>query len=436
MAVHDAPGTSSPHSIAEWALAQDRADPLARFRSEFHLPPGQIYLDGNSLGLLSRRAEACLLRALAQWRESAIEGWTSATPSWLNLAETAARQLTPLLGALPEEIAVAGQTTANLHQLLATLFDPAASQRRTLVGDSLNFASDTYALQSHLRLRGLGPQDHLRLIPSRDGRCLRLDDILAAFTDDVQIVVLPAVVFTSSQMLDVATLTRRAHDRGILIGWDLSHSIGAVPHQLDRDEVDFAFWCHYKWLNAGPGAVGGMYLNRRHFHRAPGLTGWWGVRPDRRFAMAPTHERAPGAAALQIGTPHVLSLAPLLGSLELVAEAGGIEALRAKSVALTDYLIARCETELAPLGFGLITPRAHDSRGGHLALSHPEAWRICQALKAAGVVGDFRAPDLIRLAPAPLYTSFAECAEAISRLTSIVSARDHEKFSPARGLVT
>ncbi len=414
----------------------DHADPLARFRAEFFLPPGKIYLDGNSLGLLSRRAEMHLARVVSEWRTLGIDGWTDATPPWLTLAETAAEKIAPLLGAAPDEICLTGQTTANLHQLLATLFEPAPPTRRVILGDALNFASDTYALHSHLRLRGLDPAAHLRLIPSRDGRTLRLDDLLDAFTDDVQLAVLPAVVFTSGQLLDVATLTRKARERGIVIGWDMSHSIGAVPHALDRDGADFAFWCNYKWLNAGPGAVGGLYLNRRHFTRAPGLAGWWGVRADRRFAMSPTHEPAAGAAALHIGTPHLLSLAPLLGSLELITEAGGVETLRKKSLALTDFLLERIDTELAPLGVEVVTPRGHLARGGHLALAHPDAWRLCQALKAAGVVPDFRAPDLIRLAPSPLTTSFAECAEAITRLKQILLTRVHETFPDRRALVT
>jgi kynureninase len=226
----------------------------------------------------------------------------------------------------------------------------------------------------------------------------------------------------------VPTLTRKARERGIVIGWDLSHSIGAVPHALDRDGVDFAFWSNYKWLNAGPGAPGGLYLNRRHFGRAPGLAGWWGVRPDRRFAMPAEHEAAAGAAALHIGTPHILSLAPLLGSLDLIAEAGGIEALREKSLGLTEFLLERIDAELAPLGFEIASPRGRLARSGHVALAHRDAWKICQALKAAGVVPDFREPDLIRLAPSPLYTSFADCAEAIARLKRIVTTRAFEAY--------
>ena len=437
--------------------ALDAADPLARFRAEFFLPPGKIYLDGNSLGLLSRRAETHLTRVIAEWRTLGIDGWTEASPPWLTLAETIGEKIAPLLGAAPDELCLTGQTTHNLHQLLATLFDPRGAglatrdshdhapgalchgpPRAVILGDALNFASDAYALQSHLRLRGLDPATHLRLIPSRDGRVLRLDDILTAFSaPDVQLAVLPAVVFTSGQLLDVATLTRKARQRGIFIGWDLSHSIGAVPHTLGGDEgPDFAFWCNYKWLNAGPGAVGGLFLHRRHHARPPGLAGWWGVRADRRFAMAPHHEPAAGAAALHIGTPHLLSLAPLLGSLELIAEAGGLCALRAKALALTDFLLALIDRDLAPLGFTVATPRGAPARGGHLALAHPDAWRFCQALKAAHVVPDFRAPDLLRLAPSPLYTSFSDCAEAIARLKHIALTRAQENFPSMRGLVT
>lgn len=414
----------------------ERDDPLARFRDEFFLPPGQIYLDGNSLGLLSRRAEASLLRVIDQWRKLGISGWTEAEPSWLTLPETAAEKLAPLLGAMPDQVCVTGQTTSDLHQLLATLFNPAHPTRRVILGDVLNFASDTYALRSHLRLRGLDPDVYLRLVPSRDGQTLRTADIFAAFTSDVQLAVLPAVLFTSGQLLDLALLTREAHARGVMIGFDCSHSVGAVPHDLDRDGIDLAFWSHYKWLNAGPGAPGGLYLNRRHFGLAPGLAGWWGVSPERRFAMANLHEPAAGAAALHIGTPHILSLAPLLGSLELIAEAGGAAALRAKSLAQTGFLIALVEEELLPLGFTIATPRDEASRGGHVAITHPDGWRICQALRAAGVVPDFRQPDIIRLAPSPLYTSYLECAEAIGRLKRITLTRTYESFPTAHALLT
>ena len=374
-------------------------------------------------------------RVVNEWRTLGISGWSDASPPWITLSETVAARLAPLIGASPDQVAITGSTTTNLHQLLATLFNPAAP-RRVIVADELNFPSDLHALHSHLRQRGLDPAAHLRLIPSRDGRTLHADDILAALTPDVQLAVLPTVLFTSGQLLDLAALTREARARGIMLGFDCSHSIGAVPHALDTDGVDFAFWCTYKYLNAGPGAVGGLYLNRRHFGRATGLAGWWGVRPDRRFAMSGKHEPAADATALHIGTPHLLSLAPLLGSLEIFEEAGGVAALRAKSLALTAYLMELADRELAGLGFTVVNPRAAAERGGHVALAHPDAWRICQALKAAGVVTDFRPPDIIRLAPAPLYTRFADCAGAIARLKKIIQSGTQEKFPAQPALVT
>jgi kynureninase len=416
------------------AAALDQADPLARFRAEFFLPAGQVYMDGNSLGLLSRRAEAHLQRVIGEWRTLGINGWTDAMPPWITLSETAATGIAPLVGASPDEVAVTGSTTTNLHQLLATLFNPDAA-RKVIVADELNFSSDLHALQSHLSLRGLDPAKHLRLIRSRDGRTLHPDDILAAFTPEVQVAVLPAVLFVSGQLLDLGALTREAHARGIVIGWDCSHSIGAVPHAFDRDGADFAFWCHYKYLNAGPGAVGGLFLNRRHHGRQPGLAGWWGVRADRRFDLSAQHEPASDATALHIGTPHVLSLAPLLGSLDLTAEAG-VAALRAKSLAQTALLIELADRDLASFGCTVVTPREEAARGGHVALAHPDAWRICQALKVAGIVPDFRRPDIIRLAPAPLYTTFAECTAAIAALQTILRTGAHETFPAERALVT
>lgn len=429
--------------------ALDQADPLARFRAEFFLPAGQVYLDGNSLGPLSRRAEAHLQRVVNEWRTLGINGWTEARPPWISLSETVAAHVATLVGAAPDEVAVTGSTTVNLHQLLATLFEAGGTLRpgrskqsgygpppTVIVADELNFSSDLHALHSHLRQRGLDPARHLRLIRSCHGRTLEAADIVRAFAPDVQLVLLPTVQFVSGQLLDVAAVTRAARERGILIGWDCSHSIGAVPHALDRDGADFAFWCHYKYLNAGPGAVGGLYLNRRHHGRAPGLAGWWGVRPGRRFDLSAQHEPAAGAPALHIGTPHVLSVAPLLGSLEIIAEAGGVAALRKKSLAQTGLLMELADRELSGLGFTVVTPRADHERGGHVALAHPEAWRICQALKAAGIVPDFRRPDIIRLAPAPLYNTFAECAAAIEALRRIVCAAAHEQFPAQRALVT
>lgn len=415
------------------ARRRDEADALRPFRDRFYIPPDRIYLDGNSLGLLSREAEGRVLGVLEEWKRQAVEGWTEATPPWFFLAEELSQGVAPLVGAEADEVIVTGGTTVNLHQLLATLFAPEPG-RDKILADALAFPSDIYAIQSHLRLRGLDPRTQLVRVPSHDGRTLDEDDILSAMTGDIGLAVLPSVIYTSGQLLDMERLTREARRRGIVIGWDCSHSVGVVPHALSEWGADFAFWCHYKYLNAGPGSVGGLYLNRRHFDRAPGLAGWFGSNKERQFEMAHEFTPAAGAGALQIGTPPILSLAPLQGALALHQEAR-IQPIRQKSLAMTAFLRVMVERELSSFGVTVITPRKDFRRGGHIALVHAEAARIGRALRRAGVVPDFRPPDILRLAPAPLYTSFAECAEAMRRLNDILQTRSYADEEPERKAV-
>ncbi|MCS6777491.1 MAG: kynureninase [Chloroherpetonaceae bacterium] len=408
----------------------EREDGLTCFREEFYQIPGKIYLDGNSLGLLSVRAEKSLLRCLEAWKSLGIDGWMRASPAWIDLAEEIARLTASLIGAHPEEVVVANSTTVNLHQLLATVYEPDATRPR-IVTDALAFPSDRYALESHLRLRGRDPGVDLITVPPRDGRILDEEDILAALSDDVQLLIVPSVVYTSGQLLDLPRLTHEAHRRGVRIGVDCAHSIGCVPHRLSLWGVDFAFWCGYKYLNGGPGASGGLYLNRRYHDRSPGLAGWFGSCRDKQFDMLPHMDPAPGAARLQIGTPNILSMAPLLGALEMIAEAG-IERIRARSLALTDYLMQLASAELTSFGFQCVTPRAPERRGGHIALAHPEAVRICRALRAHGVVPDYRPPDIVRLAPVALYNTRQECQEAIRRLRHIMETEEYRRYATER----
>jgi len=418
----------------EQARRLDEADPLARFGAEFHRVPGQIYLDGNSLGLLGKRAEAATLAALDAWKTRGIGGWLDADPPWFSLAETLGEKVAGLVGAAADEVVVTGSTTANLHQLLATFYQPTGT-RTKILADSLCFPSDLYAIQSHLRLRGLEWLDHGTLAGSEDGRTLDEGAIESAMTEDIALAILPAVVYRSGQLLDMERICRAARERGVVLGWDCSHSVGAIPHRLGAWGADFAFWCSYKYLNGGPGAVGGLFVARRHFGVAPGLAGWFGMRKDRQFDMGPTFEPAIGAGGMQVGTPHILSMAPLLGALELIEEAG-IEAIRAKSLALTGFLRELVEAELSEFGVGCVTPTEDHRRGGHVALTHPEAARICRALIAAGVIPDHRPPDIVRLAPVALYTSFADVREAVSRLRAILADQTHESFPTGRGLVS
>ncbi len=415
------PSPSSPASAAS-------APPT---RDLFILPPGTLYFDGNSLGPVSHAARASVLAALDSWEQLAISGWTGGDRPWLSLAGRAAELMAPLVGAAPERLCLTGSTTSNLHQILATFFRPAGRRRKLLI-DALAFPTDRYAAQSQLAWRGLDPRADLVAVQSADGYTLDESTIEAALTEDIALAILPAVLFTSGQLLDLERLAATARARGVLLAVDASHSAGSVPHAFDAWGIDFAFWCTYKYLNGGPGAVGALYVNARHATAVPALAGWFGATPEALFSYSETLSYAPDAARFQTGTPHILSLAPLLGSLEIFAQAGGIQALRQESLRLTRHLRQKLEDEL---GLAFATPREDKRRGGHLALRHPEARRICQALKAAGVLPDFRAPDVIRLTPAALYTSLADCDAVADRLARIMNERAYERFPAEDGPV-
>ena len=420
----------------------DAADPLAGLRARFHAPPGSaVYLDGNSLGLLSLDAEGSVRRVLDEWKTLAIGGWLDARPPWFSMAEQLAARVAALVGAQPEEAAVTNSTTVNLHQLLATLYQPGDSSgtaRPKILAFADEFPSDLYAIASHLRLRGRDPAHDLVLVPAGDDGLIDEQIVLRIWREqpDIGLAVLPAVVYTTGQLLDVPTLAAGAREAGVCLGLDLSHSVGVVPHALSADGVDFAFWCHYKYLNAGPGAVGGLYLNARHADHPPGLAGWWGTDKGTQFDMAREMIPARGAAGLQVGTPPVLGMAALEGALALT-ETAGIARLREKSLALTAYLMLQMEARLpwAEEGFRFANPSEGQRRGGHVALVHREAARLCRALKDAGVITDFRAPDIVRFAPVPLYNSFEDCHVAVERLRAIVSERKYENYPLMRALV-
>jgi kynureninase len=318
---------------------------------------------------------------------------------------------------------------------VATFYQP-TERRARILADELNFPSDLYALASQLRLRGYDPEQDLILVPSRDGRTLEEDDLIAAMSDEVALVVLPAVLYRSGQLLDLERLTRAAHARGIAIGFDCCHSVGSVPHCLHDWDVDFAVWCTYKYLNAGPGAVASLFVHERHFGLLPGLAGWWGSAKERQFDLTPRFVPAATAGAWQLSTPPVLSASALAGTLRIFAEAG-IDRVREKSLQQTAYLAFLVDEVLsqAPYGFAIGTPREDERRGGHLALEHPEAIQLAKALKARGVIPDFRPPDVIRLAPIALYTSYAELWHVVQVIREIVDRGEHRQFSSQREII-
>ncbi|SFG45637.1 Kynureninase [Halopelagius inordinatus] len=409
----------------------DAADPLSGLRDRFAVDEDELYVDGNSLGLLSTDAEDALDRVVAEWKRLGVRGWTEATPPWFTYGERLGDRLAPLVGAAPEEVVVANSTTVNIHTLVGTFYDPERGEE--ILVDELDFPTDHYAVRAQLRARGIDPDDALRVVESRDGRTIEEDDVIAAIDDDVGMVFLPSVLYRSGQLLDIERIAEAARRAGATVGFDLAHSVGVVPHELSEAGVDFAVWCHYKYLNAGPGAVAGLYVNDRHFGETPALAGWWGHDKETQFEMRRTYTPARSAGAWQIGTPPILSAAPLDGALD-VTEAAGIETLRSKSVALTDFLVGLVDDRLPECTVG--TPREAERRGGHVAIEHPEGYRVTEALKDRGVVADFRPPNVVRVCPSPYYVGFEDVFRVVERFEEVLETEAYERYDPRDGGVT
>ncbi|MCL2619087.1 MAG: kynureninase [Defluviitaleaceae bacterium] len=420
-------------SRAEFAAEMDRRE-ARNFESRFFKSDGTIYMDGNSLGLMSVDSEAALLRAADNFKRLGIGGWMSADPPWFTYAETLGAKMAGLVGAQSGEVIVTGSTTLNIHSLLSTFYKPRGSRTKLLM-DELNFPSDIYAAAGHMRLLGR-PEADLVLLQSRDDSTLDEDDIIGAFDDSIALVLLPSVLYRSGQLLDIERLTKAAHARGILIGFDCCHSAGAVPHRLHEWGVDFAVWCCYKYLNGGPGASAAVYVHQRHHSTPAGLPGWFGNDKATQFDMRPNFEQAGGAGAWQAGTPHIFSMAPIEGSLNIFAEYG-IDNVREKSLRLTSYLMRLADDLPAEHGFTVITPREPHRRGGHIALTHPtESIRVNSCLKKRGIVPDFRFPNIIRLAPIALYNNFREVWQTVNAVREIMETREYLSESNDRDTVS
>jgi len=428
--------TQALKALQDAARRLDRDDPLRGFRRRFFIPAGTIYLDGNSLGLLSRDSEAALRKVLRSWEKLGVRGWLEAEPPWFYLAERLGARCAALVGAEPDEVVLSGTTTVNIHALVNSFYRPEGT-RTKIVADELDFPTDIYALKSVLKLRGLDPAEHLVLVRSEDGLTLDEREIARHFDETAALAFLPSVLYRSGQLLDMEFLAARAREKGIPIGFDCSHSVGAVPHELSRWGVDFALWCSYKYLNGGPGATAFLYVGRKHHKREPALAGWFGSVKEKQFDMALEFEPAPAAGRWQISSPSILNAAPLIGSLGIFEEAG-MAAVRERSLRMTRFLMDMAGTLLAPApyGFSIGTPREGARRGGHVALIHPEGLRIAEALRARGVVPDFRPPDIVRVAPVALYNTYAELWALVRHLREIIDAREYERFPAERKAIS
>lgn len=407
------------------ARERDRAASM-ELADRFELPD-PLYFDGNSLGPLSDAAEAAVKHVLDEWRELGIRAWTDGDPPWFHYGERLGDRLAPLIGAHANEVVAANSTTVNIHSLIGTFLDRCAREGRgqKVLVDELDFPTDHYAIRGQLRSRGHDPDEHLVVVESPDGRTIREADVEAALESnpEVGIVFLPSVFYRSGQLLDVERLTESAHNHRAYVGFDLAHSIGLFPHKLSDHAVDFAVWCTYKYLNAGPGSIGGLYVNRAYHGETPAIPGWWGHEKETQFEMRLTYTPAESAGAWQIGTVPVLSAAPLYGVLDLM-EAAGIESIRERSVALTEYLVYLVDQRLPECRVG--SPREPERRGGHVAIEHPQAYGLNEALKERGVVPDFRPPNVVRLCPSPYYIGFEDVYEAVETVRTVLDESAHE----------
>ncbi|MFF0250079.1 kynureninase [Streptosporangium sandarakinum] len=385
-------------------LALDADDPLRHFRDEFVLPDGTVYLVGNSLGALSRTAAAATARVVAEeWGGQLVGGWNAS--GWFDLPLTTGDRLAPLIGAGPGQVVVGDTTSIAIVKAVSAALR-LRPERRVIVSDTANFPTDRYVVQG---LAGSLGGYEIRDIDGPDA----LD---AALSDDVACVLLSEVDYRTGARLDTAEVTARVRGAGALMIWDLCHSAGA--YQVDVAEADFAVGCTYKYLNGGPGAPAFLYANPRHHADAESiLTGWHGHAAP--FAFEPAYRPAEGVRRFSVGTPHVLSFAPLNASLD-IWERVDMAQIRAKSVALTSLFIDLVEESCAPYGLELVSPRDPERRGSQVSFRHPDGYPVMRALIDRGVHGDFRAPDLLRFGFAPLYIGFADVHDAATALAEVL----------------
>ncbi len=406
----------------------DAADPLAGFRDRFvRDDKSLIYLDGNSLGPLPIATEARIAEVVRQeWGGGLVRSWAS----WIELPRRAGDLIGEhLVGAAPGQVAVCDSTTVNLYKLAAAAL-AARPGRNVIVTDDDNFPTDRYVLAGLAAQRGC----ELRMIATDRNDGVSEDAVRAATDERTAVVSLSHVAYRSGALADMAAITAIAHEAGALMLWDLCHSVGAVPVELDASGADLAIGCTYKYVNAGPGAPAFLYV-RGGLQEAMSqpVQGWFGQRDQ--FAMGPGYDPAPGIQKFLTGTPQIIGTAAVEEGARLLGEAG-IGRLRAKGIALTELLIGLADEWLAPHGFTVASPRPSARRGAHVTLHHRDAWQLSQALIKAGVVGDYRTPDRLRLGPAPIITRFTDVWDALDALRRIAGDRSYAGLAAERGRVT
>ena len=411
-----------------FAKDMDAADPLATFRSEFHFPISEgrksTYLCGNSLGLMPKRTVSLLQEELQDWAKLGVEGHFAGVRPWVNYHENLTHSTARLVGATPEEVVCMNSLTVNLHLMLVSFYRPTQERFKILI-EKPAFPSDRYALESQIRCHGLDPQETLLELGPRDGESIirqeDIDQTLELHGPAIALVLFPGVQYYSGQVFDMAALCDKARSKGCAVGLDLAHAVGNIPLQLHDWGCDFAVWCSYKYLNAGPGAVGGCFVHQRH-HTAElnRFAGWWGHNKETRFQMGPNFDPIAGAEGWQLSNSSVLSMTPLIASMELFEQAD-LHRLRSKSIVLTGYLEFLLRDSLSD-AIEILTPMDPAQRGCQLSvcLLNGKGKDVFNALQKAHVICDWREPNVIRLSPAPIYNSFADVHTAVTTLKQIL----------------
>lgn len=414
----------------EWAENADRNDPLAEFRSEYIIPMERgsedelIYLTGNSLGLQPRSAAKMVMQELSDWAEYAVEGHFDAAYPWFAYHEMFAEPEARVVGAKPVEVVVMNSLTTNLHLMMVSFYRPTKDRYRIVIEENA-FPSDRYAVASQARFHGYDPADAIVELKARDGEgTLRTEDIeeyLSLEGASVALVMLGGVNYYTGQAFDMKRITAAGHAAGALVGFDCAHAAGNLRMNLHDDDIDFAVWCTYKYLNSGPGGVSGCFVHERHAFEPdiPRFAGWWGNEPGTRFEMPREFTPQPGAAGWQLSNAQILPMAAHWAALQLFDRAG-IDRLRAKSEKLTGFL----EFLLSDLeGFTLLTPSDPPARGCQLSIRIPgDAKSVVDCLRSFGVVADYRIPDVIRVAPTPMYNTYDDVWRFVEKLSEAITA--------------
>lgn len=414
----------------DFAITMDERDPLARYRERFLLPKTEngddcIYLCGHSLGLQPASAKTYLEQELRDWARLGVEGHFHAKNPWMPYHRLLTEQTAEIAGAKPIEVVVMNSLTVNLHLMMTSFYRPTATRHKILVERGA-FPSDQYAVTSQIRYHGLDPASSLlELIPREGESCLRDKDIELMIDregDAIALIMLGGVNYATGQAFDMANITKAGHRKGCIVGFDLAHAIGNIRLHLHEWAPDFAVWCSYKYLNGGPGCVGGCFVHERHAQNLglPRFAGWWGHNEKTRFEMGPDFQPMAGAEGWQLSNPPILALTALRASMEIYHEAG-MSALHAKSMSLTAYMEFLLQQGSA-MGFEIVTPREPERRGAQLSIRLTRGGReLCEKLTAEGVIGDWREPDTYRVAPVPLYNSYQDVYRFAKRFFTALS---------------